>query len=146
MHTLPRHQLRGLGQRFHSLRWHLDESGPVTQWCKGHFTHETESPWPLHFKHSYWWKRRSWSKFAASHSAWGTNWVYKWMQDGCKNLHGFLHGIEWTMFHGHLDYSQRLPLGGRSKLGDHGTPNAHNCWFILFYRVWGPAWIKNSLK
>ena len=26
------------------------------------------------------------------------------LQDGCKNLHGFLHGIEWIMFHGHLDY------------------------------------------
>jgi hypothetical protein len=38
----------------------------------GHFTHETESPWPIHFKHSHWWKRQSWSKFA-SHYAWGTN-------------------------------------------------------------------------
>jgi hypothetical protein len=26
------------------------------------------------------------------------------MQDGCKSLHGFLHAIEWIMFHGHLDY------------------------------------------
>ena len=26
-------------------------------------------------------------------------------------------------------------------LGDHGTPDAHNRWFILFYRVRGPAWI-----
>jgi hypothetical protein len=42
----------------------------------GHFTHETESPWPLlHFKHSHWWKRRNWSKFATSHYAWGTNGV-----------------------------------------------------------------------
>ena len=25
-------------------------------YTKGHFfTHETESPWPLHFKHSHWW-------------------------------------------------------------------------------------------
>ena len=29
----------------------------------GHFTNETESPWPFHFKHSHWWKRRSRSKF-----------------------------------------------------------------------------------
>jgi hypothetical protein len=28
----------------------------------------------LHFKHSHWWKRRSWSKFT-SHYAWGTNGV-----------------------------------------------------------------------
>ena len=41
---------------------------------KGHFTHEAASPWPLHVKHSHWWKRRSRSKFA-SHYAWGTNGV-----------------------------------------------------------------------
>ena len=48
------------------------------------------------------------------------------------------------MFHGHLDYFQKPPLGGRpnTKPGDHGTPNAHNRWFILFYHVWGPAWIE----
>ena len=41
---------------------------------KGHFTHETESPRPLHFKHSHWWERGSRSKFP-SHYAWGTNGV-----------------------------------------------------------------------
>ena len=48
----------------------------------------------------------------------------RWMQ----SLHGFLHGINWIMFHGHLDYFQKPPLGGRpnTKPGDHGTPNAHN--------------------
>ena len=32
------------------------------------------------------------------------------------------------MFHGHLDYFQKPPLGGRpnTKLGDHGIPNTHN--------------------
>ena len=67
-----------------------------------------------------------------------------WLQDGCKSLHGFLRGIEWIMFHGHLDYFQKRPLGSRpnTKLGDHGTPNAHNRWFILFYHVWGPTWIE----
>ena len=56
------------------------------------------------------------------------------MRDGCKSLHGFLRGIEWIGFHGHLDYFQKPPLGGRfnTKLGDHGTLNAHNRWFILF--------------
>ena len=65
-----------------------------------------------------------------------------WMQDGCKHPHGFLHGIEWIMFHGHLDYFKKSPPGGRPniKLGDHGTPITHNRWFILFYHVWGPAW------
>ena len=35
-------------------------------------------------------------------------------------------------------------LGGRpnTKRGDHGTLNAHNRWFILFYHLWGPAWIE----
>ena len=49
----------------------------------------------------------------------------RWMQ----SLHGFLHGIEWIMFHGHLDCFQKPPLGGRPNtkpLGDHGTPNARN--------------------
>ena len=45
-----------------------------------HFTHKTESPWPLHFKHSHWWKRRSRSKFA-SHYAWGTNGVCECKMD-----------------------------------------------------------------
>jgi hypothetical protein len=66
-----------------------------------------------------------------------------WMQDGCKSLHGFLHGIEWIMFHGHLDYFPKPPLGGRpnTKPGDHGTLDAHNRWFVLLYYVWGSAWI-----
>ena len=48
------------------------------------------------------------------------------------------------MFHGHLDHFQTPPLGGRpnTKLGDLGTLNAHNRWFILFYHVWGPARIE----
>ena len=55
-----------------------------------------------------------------------------------------LHGIKWIIFYGHLDYFRKAPLGGRpsTKPGDHGTLNAHNRWFILFYRVWGPTWIE----
>jgi hypothetical protein len=64
----------------------------------------------------------------------------RWMY----SLHGFLHNIEWIMLHGHLDYFWKLLLEGRSntKLGDHGTPNVDNRWFILFYHVWGHAWIE----
>jgi hypothetical protein len=47
---------------------------------KGHLTHETESPRPLHFKHSHWWKWQSRSKFA-SHYAWGTNGVCECKMD-----------------------------------------------------------------
>ena len=59
-------------------------------------------------------------------------------------LHGFLHGIEWIMFHGYLDCSLKLSLGGKpdTKPIDHGTPNTHNCFFILFYHMWGPSWIE----
>jgi hypothetical protein len=51
---------------------------------QGHFTHETESLRPIHFKHSQmysiWWKSRSLSKYA-SHYAWGTNKVFKCKMD-----------------------------------------------------------------
>ena len=62
---------------------------------------------------------------------------------GVFSLCGFLHGVEWIMFHGHLDYFQKPPLGGRphTKPGDHGTINVHNYWFILFYHVRRPALI-----
>ena len=48
----------------------------------------------------------------------------RWM----STLHGFPHGIEWIMFHGHSDYFQKPLLGGRpnTKPRDHDTPNAHN--------------------
>ena len=48
----------------------------------------------------------------------------RWM----RSLHELLHGIEWIMFHGHLDYFQKPSLGGRlnTKRGDHDTLNAHN--------------------
>ena len=52
------------------------------------------------------------------------------------------------MFHGRLDYFQEPFLGGKldTKPGDHGSPKSHNHGFIVFYHVWGPAWIENSLK
>ena len=67
-----------------------------------------------------------------------------WMQDGCKVYmdsymasNGSCFMVTWGSF-------QKPPLGGRpnSKLGDHGTPNTHNLWFILLYHVWEPAWIE----
>ena len=38
----------------------------------------------------------------------------------------------------------KTPHGVRpnTKLGDHGTPNTHNCWFIIYYHLWGPTRIK----
>jgi hypothetical protein len=53
----------------------------------------------------------------------------RWMQ----SLHGFLRGLKWIMFHAHLDYFQKPPLGSKpnTKLEHHNAPNAHNRWFIL---------------
>jgi hypothetical protein len=48
----------------------------------------------------------------------------RWM----VSLHGFLHDIEWIMFHGHLNFFQKLLSRGRpnTKLDNLGTLNAHN--------------------
>ena len=60
------------------------------------------------------------------------------------SLHGFLHGIKWIMFHGHLDYFQKPPLGGtpNTKPWDHSTPNTHTHRLIQSYHVWRPAWTE----
>jgi hypothetical protein len=97
----------------------------------------------LHIKHSHWWKRTELVQVRFTLRLRDPRLEYvnaRWIW----SLHGFLHGIRWIMLHGHLDYYQKTPLGGRptTKLGGHGTPNAHTHWFILFYRVWGHAWIK----
>ena len=152
--------------------------GPSYQ---GHVTHETESPWPLHFKHSRWWRTRSRSKFAASHYAQGTNGAYiceckmdiQWrVLLGYKTLGPSYQGhvtheteSPWPL---HFKHSRRWRTRSRSKFasshhawgtngvceckmdekstwkppGDHGTPNAHNRWFFLFYHVWGSTWIE----
>ena len=72
-----------------------------------HFTHETESPWPVYFKHSHWWKRLTWSKFA-SHYAWGTNGVCKCKMDvkvymvSYKTSNGSCFMVTWIIFKNHL--------------------------------------------
>jgi hypothetical protein len=106
---------------------------------KAYFTHETESPWLLHFKHSHWLKRRSRSKFA-SHYAWGTNGVCE-----CKiNVKStwISNGITWIMFHGHLDYFQKPLLGGRpdTKPGDHALQTLTTINLLYFIMRETPAW------
>jgi hypothetical protein len=76
-----------------------------------------------------------------------TDRVSMWMQyDGCKvYMDSYLRGIERIVFHGHLDYFQKPPLGGRPNTKssqNHGTTNVDKRWFILFCRVWGPTWIE----
>jgi hypothetical protein len=59
----------------------------------------------------------------------------RWMQ----SLYGFLHGIEWITFHGHLDYFQKPSLGDKSRSGsntnpgDHGTPTHSQP--IIYYNL-----------
>ena len=104
-------------------------------------THKTESPWPLHYKHSHWWKRRSWSKFA-SYYAWETygvgeckmnvksTWIHPWHQ---------MDHVLWSL--GPFSNST-FGKAFNTKLVDHGTPNVHKRWIILFYHVRGPEWIE----
>ena len=108
------------------IRYNLEEETLTQNKERLRATHETESPWLLHFKHSRWWKRWSRSKFAP-HDARGTNGVSLWMQDG------FLHGIKWIMFHGHLDYLQKPFLGDRpnTKPRDHGMHSERSQTLIM---------------
>jgi hypothetical protein len=125
------------------------ESGSRCKWrlelnfcpLEGHFTHETESPWPLHFKYFHWWKRRSRSKFA-SHYARGTNKVYKCKidvkvhMDSHMTLNGSCSIVTWIILKNHL-----LEVGLTQNQETMTILNSHECWFILFYHVWGLAWI-----
>ena len=112
---------------------------------KGHSTHETESVWPLHFKHSCWWKRRNQSEFA-SHYAWGTNGVCECKMDVKSTWIPTWHRMDNVTCH--WDCSQKPHAGDRpnKNLRDHGTLNAHNRYHILFYHVWGLAWTKIHWK
>jgi hypothetical protein len=68
----------------------------------------------------------------------------RWMQKSTWSLewHQMNH-VSWP-----LGLFQKPPLGSRpnTRPGDHGTPNAHTCWFILFYHAWWLRMNKNSLK
>ena len=69
-----------------------------------------------------------------------------WMQDGCQVYmdsntasNGSCLMVTWAIFKNHL-----LEVGL-----NHDTPNAHDCWFLLFYHVWGPVSIDmhwNSIR
>ena len=67
-----------------------------------------------------------------------------WMWDGCKvYMYSYMASngpwfmVTWTILKNDL-----FEVGLTKKLGDHDTLNAHNHWFILFYRVWGFARIE----
>jgi hypothetical protein len=60
-----------------------------------------------------------------------STWIPAWHRNGSCFMG------TWIIF-------QKPSLEGRphTKPGNHGILNAHNCWFILLYHVWGPTWIK----
>ena len=112
----------------------------------GPLTHETEGPWPLYFKHSRWWKRRSRSK-SASHYTRGTK-RSMCMQDGCKACmdsymvsNGLCFIFTWTIFKNHF-----LEVGLTQNHRETMTPNAHNCWFIIFLSSVRTRVNRQSLK
>ena len=72
---------------------------------------------------------------------------FMWMQDGCKVFmdsympsNGAYFMDIWTIFKYHL-LEVSLPQNHWETM-TLWSPNAHNCWFILFYHVWCPAWIE----
>ena len=76
-----------------------------------------------------------------SHYVWGTNRVCECKMDAKSTWMPTWHRMD--MFHAHLDNFQKPPLGGRrnTKPGVRGTPDARDCWFILFCRGWRTTWI-----
>jgi hypothetical protein len=55
-----------------------------------------------------------------------------------KSTWHWMDHVSWS-----LDYFKTPPLGCRSntKPTNHGIPNVHNHWFVLFHHVRGLAWI-----
>ena len=74
---------------------------------KGHFTHKTESPSPLHFKHSHWWKRWSQSKFPSHYGREATRvseckMDVKVHMDSYMALNRSCYMVNWNVFKKHL--------------------------------------------
>ena len=107
-------------------------------------TWETESPWPVHFKHSHWWKRRSRSNLA-SHYAWGTNGVREckmdvkstWIPTWHRMDHVSCFMVKWTIFKNHI-----LEVGLTQ---NHDTMTLWNLTIVKlshFIMCEDPTWIK----
>jgi hypothetical protein len=99
---------------------------------KGHFTQETESPWPVDFKHSCWWTRWRRSKFA-SHYACGTNGVCECKMDGKSTW--IPPGI--PTWHRQDRVSWSLGLFSRTASWRWAKRKTGRPW-----HVWGLAWIE----
>ena len=106
----------------------------------GHFTHEIESPWPLHFKYSHWWKRRSRSKFTLQ-CARGTIRVSERTMDAKFTWMPTWHPIGSCFIF--IGLFSKTAFGGRPnrKPGDHDNPLIHS--IVSCVR---PHSNRNSLK
>ena len=64
----------------------------------------------------------------------------RWMQ----SLHGFLHGIQWIMFHGHLDYCQNhlLEVGLTQNQKTVALQTFPTIDLFSFIMGRGPTWMK----
>ena len=129
--------------------WGMDfraTTGSIMGWAhsntmllRAHVTHETESPRPLHFSTLIGGQGGARPRSLLHTTLEGpTDGVCECKMD-VKSTWIPIHMVSnGSCFHGHLDYFQKPPLGGRSNtkpLGDHGTLNAHHRRFILFYHV-----------
>jgi hypothetical protein len=111
----------------------------------GHFTHETESPWPLHFKHSHWWERRSRFKFATHVRLRDQRSIYCiWMQGRCKVYmdsyrasNGSRFMLTGIIFNNHL-----LDVGLTQNQETMALRTLTTVGLFYFYHMWGPAWIE----
>lgn len=84
-----------------------------------------------HILHSHrsWCQDRSTTPYI---KAWGLK-EFEWM----NLLYGFLHGINWTIFHGLLNFVTNPPKRVRSttKPIDHGTSRSHHSWFSMGFKL-----------
>ena len=77
-----------------------------------------------------------------SHYVWGTNGVCEYKMDVNSTWIPTWHRMDRVSWS--LAIFPKPPLEGRpnTKPVDHGTPNTHNHWFIVFHHDRGPTWIK----
>ena len=75
---------------------------------KGHFTHKVESPWLLHFKHSYWWEKaepvqvRFILRLRDQWSEWMQDDRCKVYTDSYMASNGSCFVVTWTIYKNHL--------------------------------------------
>jgi hypothetical protein len=108
--------------------------------ARGHFRHETESPWPLHFKHSHWWKKRTRCKFASHYKVCEckvdvkSTWLPTWhrMDHVSCSLGLFSKTITWK----HAWHETGKPW--------HSKRSQSSIYSV--YHVWGPRMNRNALK